>query len=248
MDWGFAIILLFLGLVVPLVGQRRVRRLMLVPVTTAMDRLTLYGSTIAVQWVAVVIILWRTAVRGIHPNRLGLAVPNPPLTVLSSIILSLVLLANQIFSIRRLTARPSEIKGVLPELALKIFPQTDVERLVFIALVTTVALCEELIYRGFVQRVFQDLGGGLAVAGVIVSAVFFALAHVYQGRRGIVSTFVVGVIFATVRWWTGSLIPTAFAHFVADLTVGLLAPSRLRSALLTRNGQNETRVEPETLQ
>ena len=240
MHWDFAIILLFLGAVAPWLGQRRVRRLMRVPVTSTIDRLTLYGSTIAVQWVAAAIILWRTAAHGIHPTRLGLAVRDPWLTASASIILSLVVLANQIFSIRRLTAHPSEIKGVLPALALKIFPQTDMERLVFVALVTTVALCEELIYRGFVQRAFQDIGGNLALVGIVVSAVFFSLAHLYQGRRGIVSTFAVGVIFAAVRWWTGSLVPTAIAHFVADLVVGLLAPRRLRAALLASTGESES--------
>lgn len=234
MHWDFVVILLFLGGVVPWLGHRRVRRLLRVPFTTTTDRLALYASTIAVQWVVVAIVLWRTAVHGIHPARLGLAVPDPWLTISASTILSLVVLANQIFSIRRLTAQPTEIRGVLPELALKIFPQTDIERLVFVALVTTVALCEELIYRGFVQRVFRDVCHDSAFAGILISAIFFALAHVYQGRRGIVSTFTVGVIFATMRWWTGSLIPTAFAHFVADLVVGFLAPKRLRAALLAR--------------
>lgn len=237
MHWDFVVILLFLGGVVPWLGHRRVRRLLRVPFTTTTDRLALYASTIAVQWVVVAIVLWRTAVRGIHPARLGLAVPDPWLTISASIILSLVVLANQVFSIRRLTAQPTEIRGVLPELALKIFPQTDIERLVFVALVTTVALCEELIYRGFVQRIFQDVCRGSALAGIVISAIFFALAHVYQGRRGIVSTFTVGVIFATMRWWTGSLIPTAFAHFVADLVVGLLAPKRLRAALLAKTAE-----------
>jgi uncharacterized protein len=237
MHWDFAIILLFLGGVVPWFGHRRVRRLLRVPFTTTTDRLALYASTIAVQWVVVAIILWRTAVHGIHPAKLGLALPDPWRAISGSIVLCFVVLANQIFSIRRLTAQPSEIRGVLPELALKIFPQADIERLVFVALVTTVALCEELIYRGFVQRVFQDVCHGSAFAGIVFSAIFFALAHVYQGRRGIVSTFAVGVIFATMRWWAESLIPTGFAHFVADLTVGLLAPKRLRAALGARTAE-----------
>jgi uncharacterized protein len=238
MHWDFAIILLFLGGAVPWLGYRRVRRLMSTHSTTTIDRLTLYGSTIAFQWIAVAIILWRTGARGIRPAQLGLAVPDPLLAVSTSIVLSVLVLTNQTLSIRRLAAQPSEIKGVLPELALKIFPQTEIERLVFVALVTTVALCEELIYRGFVQYIFQYATHDLAVAGIVLSAAFFALAHAYQGRRGIVSTFAIGVIFAAIRWWTGSLIPSAFAHFVADLAVGLLAPKRLRAALRARSTEN----------
>ncbi|HUJ30785.1 MAG TPA: CPBP family intramembrane glutamic endopeptidase [Candidatus Acidoferrum sp.] len=138
---------------------------------------------------------------------------------------------NQIFSIRRLATHPAGIKGLLPQLALKVFPQDGAERLVFFALVCTVAVCEELIYRGFVQHVAQEFGPDSLMWGIVVSSVFFAFAHLYQGGRGLLSTFLVGVVFASVRFWTGSLLPTISAHFVADLTVGLLAPGRLRAAL-----------------
>ena len=133
---------------------------------------------------------------------------------------------NQIYSLRRLVAKPSEIKGVLPQLALKLFPRDAVERLIFFALVVTVAMCEEFIYRGFVQRAFQDWAGGYVVAGVLGSAVFFALAHVYQGRKGLATTLIVGTLFSIVRVWTSSLFPTTVAHFIADFSICLLYTSR----------------------
>jgi len=233
MHWDFALILIFLGAAVPLLGRRRVRQLMEAPQTTKMDRLTLYASTVAFQWLAAGVILWRAAAHGMRSSQLGLLIPNPEVTAVVSIILALLVFTNQIFSLRRLTARPSEIKGILPQLALKLFPQDNIERLVFFALVATVAICEELIYRGFVQRVFEDWSGGHVVAGVFGSAAFFALAHLYQGRRGLASTFVIGLLFSAIRAWTGSLLAPMIAHFVADLTVGFLAPRRLRDALLT---------------
>jgi uncharacterized protein len=236
MHWDFAIILLFLGVLAPWLSYRRVRRLMQAPSIGMMERLALYASTIAFQWVAAAVILWRTAAHGVRPETLGLALPKPALAATLAVGLSLLALLNQIFSLHRLAARPSELKGTIPQLALKIFPQNDIERLVFIALVTTVALCEELIYRGFVQRIFQDVSGGFVVVGVVVSAAFFALAHLYQGRRGLVSTFVVGVLFSAVRSWSGTLLPTACAHFVTDLVVGILAPRRLRAVVESLDG------------
>jgi uncharacterized protein len=240
MRWDFAIILLFLGVAVPWLGYRRVRRLMGISSTSTMDRLTLYASTIAFQWVAVAIILWRAEKQGIHPKELGLAVPNPWLAASVSIILSLLLLMNQVFAMRRLSARPSEAKGVLPQLALKIFPQNAIEKLVFVALVATVAVCEETIYRGFVQQVFQGALDNLIIAGIVLSAVLFSLAHAYQGPRGLLSTLIIGLVFASARSWTGSLVPSISAHFVADLTVGLLASSRLRAALVTQQAEAAT--------
>jgi membrane protease YdiL (CAAX protease family) len=231
MHWDFAFILLFLGLAVPLLGRRRVRQLMQMPSTTKMDRLSLYASTLAFQWVAAGVILWRTSAHEIRTSQLGLAIPNLALTVTVSVVLSALILLNQVMGLRRLVAQPEKIQGILPKLALKLFPQDDVERLVFFALVTTVALCEELIYRGFVQRVFQDWSRGSVIVAVLGSAVLFALAHLYQGRRGLASTLTIGLLFSTIRAWTGSILPCVVAHFVADITVGMLAPGRLRAAI-----------------
>jgi uncharacterized protein len=231
MHWDFALILIFFATAVPLLGRRRIRQLMRMPKTTKRNRLTLYASTIAFQWLAVAVVMWRANAHQIPFARLGIAVPRPALTAIVSIALAAIVLANQLVSLRHLATHPAEAQGVLPQLALKIFPQDSIERLAFFAVVVTVAVCEELIYRGFVQRVFEDWSGGMIIAGVLGSAVMFGLAHLYQGPRGLITTFVVGLLFAAIRSWTGSLLAPLIAHFVADITAGLLAPSRLRSAL-----------------
>ncbi len=237
MHWDFALILIFFATAVPLLGRRRIRQIMRMPETTKRDRLALYASTVAFQWIAAALILWRTSSHGIPAARLGLAVPNIALTMTISILLAALILANQLVSLRRLALRPAESQGILPQLALKIFPRDNVERLAFLAVVATVAVCEELIYRGFVQRVLEDWSGGFLIVGILGSAVLFGLAHIYQGRRGLFSTFVVGLLFSAIRAWTGSLIPSMIAHFIADMTAGLLAPSRLRAVLAGPGGE-----------
>jgi uncharacterized protein len=245
MHWDFALILLFLAAAVPLLGRRRVRQLMQMPETTKLDRLRLYASTIAFQWIAAALILLRTGAHGIPAVRLGLAIPNPVLTAIVTLGLAALVLVNQIVSLRMIGTRPAEAQGVLPQLALKIFPQDSPERLVFFAVVVTVAVCEELIYRGFVQRIFEDWCGGLVLAGVLGSAVMFSVAHLYQGRRGVITTCVVGLLFATIRGWTGSLLAPLAAHFIADIMAGFLAPSRLRAALANSGEAAATTVATE---
>jgi len=242
MHWDFALILLFLGVAVPWLGRRRIRQLLALPHTTKMDRLSLYASTIAFQWLAAGIILWRASAYGISAARLGLAIPQPRLTYAVSIALAALILASQITSLRRLAARPDEIQGIVPQLALKIFPQDNLERMIFFALVSTVAVCEELIYRGFVQYVFESLSGGVVIAGIIGSAAMFGLAHLYQGRKGLVTTAILGLLFSTIRAWTGSLLAPLIAHFVADFTIGLLAPSRLRAAMALQTNTDSSLV------
>jgi len=231
MHWDFALILIFLGTAVPWLGRRRIRLLMQAPETTRADRLTLYASTIVFQWIAAAVVLLRTGAHHILIFQLGMAIPNASLTLVVSIVLCALIFANQIISLWRLAHRLSETQGVLPQLALKIFPQDAIERLAFLAVVVTVAACEELIYRGFVQRVFEDWSGGFVLAGILGSAALFAIAHLYQGRRGLISTLVVGLLFSAIRAWTGSLVPSLLAHFIADFMAGFLAPWRLRIAL-----------------
>jgi len=236
----FALILLFLGIAVPLLGRRRVRKLLQAPQTTKTERLILYASTIAFQWLAVALIVWRTYVHAIAFARLGLGIPSVARTLIATILLAALILANQLVSLRRLSTHPAEIRGVLPQLAMKIFPQDSTERLAFSALVATVSVCEEVIYRGFAQRVFQDWSG-LVVIAIFASAAMFALAHLYQGPRGLIATFLIGLLFSVTRAYTGSLLPAVLAHFVADLTAGFLTPSRL-GAVLAANSDTAARA------
>jgi len=242
MHWDFAAILVFLGVAVPLLGRRRIRQLMQLPSTTKQQRLTLYASTMAFQWIASAIIFWRATVHGFSPAQLALGLPKPFLTFTLALGLTALILLNQIVGLKRLASQPSAGQGLVPQLAQKLFPQGNVERLAFFALVVTVSLCEEFIYRGFVQRLFQDLVGGSRALAVFGSAAFFALAHLYQGRRGLISTFTIGILFSAATAWTLSLLPSIIGHFAADFVAGMLGPrylSRRASA-----GSNDMPVSP----
>lgn len=237
MHWDFAVILLFLGTAVPWLGRRRVRQLMQMPQTTKQDRLLLYASTIAFQWLTTGVILWRTGVRRISLASLGFQIPSPGFVIFVSALLAALVLVNQLVSLHRISYGASNTQGVLPELARKVFPQDAGERLAFFAVVATVSLCEEVIYRGFAQYVLCNSLSGSVLAGIIASAALFSVAHAYQGKKGIIATLIVGVLFSSARSWSGSLIPPILAHFAADFTAGMLAPSRLRPSLTAGDGE-----------
>ena len=244
MPWEFVAILLVLAVIVPWRGAVRVRALMRRELLTSADRLTLYASTIAFQWLATAIILWRANANGYKLSDLGLAMPSPWLTAIVGVGLSVLITFNQVASIRRLASLPDEQQGFMRALTLKLMPQNAPERLAFFALVTTVSLCEEIIYRGFIQRLFFNLSRGSLAISIVGAAIFFSLAHLYQGRRGLVVTFFAGAIFSAVRAWTGSLIPTMAAHFVADLSVGLLAPRLLSRRSIAAPGSAAAGADP----
>ncbi len=115
----------------------------------------------------------------------------------------------------------------------KIMPRSAGETIVFAALACTAGISEEFLYRGFAftafVRMFVNFGPPNAAAAILSSA-WFSLAHLYQGRRGIITTFVVGLIFVLTRIWTGSVVPAVFTHFGIDLVVGIYASRLLRKA------------------
>ena len=128
---------------------------------------------------------------------------------------------------------PEGKRGSLFAITEKIMPRTRTETLVYAALACTAGVSEEFLYRGFVFMAFVRMVvnfGTPSAAAAILSSAWFSLAHLYQGRRGIITTFVVGMIFAVVRIWTGSLIPAISAHIGIDLVIGICASRFLRKA------------------
>ena len=189
--------------------------------------MTLYVSTAAFQWIGTAVIVWRAHARGISSADMGLAMPKPALTFAVTVGLTTLIAFNQLFSLKHLATQPPEAQGIMWHLARKVFPQSGLERAVFSGLVLTVAICEEVIYRGFAQRAFENWSGGMVAAGIVGSALLFGVAHLYQGRRGLVATSVVGLLFSAIRAVTGSLGAVMIAHFATDTMAGFLAPSRL---------------------
>jgi CAAX protease family protein len=241
MYWDYALLLILLGVVVPLAGRRRVERILRGPDPKRSDRLRLYASTIAFQWIVVGLILWRTEVHRMRAGELGLAAPRPILVALASAGLVALVVANQFISLGQLGKRPEDLRGNLAQVALRIFPRDNLERLIFSGVVATVAICEEMMYRGFVQALFSNLSGK-AVVGILFSGILFGWAHIYQGRRGVIATCIVGMVFSGVRAATGSLVPGIAAHFAMDLIAGYLFPKALRAELGRAGGSVGTPI------
>lgn len=232
MHWDYILILAILAVVVPWRSLGRIRELLVGPELTSSERVLLYLSTIAFQWAAVAVILWRCVAHHLSWAALGVALPHPMRSFTVAAGLSIILVFNQVYAIRRVATLPNESRGIVPKLAEKLLPRTSSESWAGFLLVLTVALCEEFIYRGFVEAVFAGVLSGSALAGAVVSAAFFSSAHMYQGRKGLITTFAVGIIFSVARIWTGSLLPSIIIHFAVDFSVALAA---LRFLPLRRN-------------
>jgi membrane protease YdiL (CAAX protease family) len=90
-------------------------------------------------------------------------------------------------------------------------------------LVLVVAVAEETIFRGYLILRLRSVTASLALA-VLLSAVVFSLGHGYEGTAGVVTVGVMGLIFALVYAWRGSLIAPIVMHFLQDFVAIILLP------------------------
>jgi len=227
MPWDFWVIFVALGVLLPWRGRERMKKLLAVPHVNSMERLVLYASTIAFQWVAVAIVGWRVWVHGYTAAQLGLVFHDRTRIGIAAVVGAATIASLQWFNLRRVGRIPVESRGPLQAIAERILPQSTVELLPYLALAITAGLCEEFLYRGFAMAALTHAGLGAWLV-ILVSSLLFGLAHTYQGRGGIVMTFVVGLALGVSRLAYNSLVPAIFWHSAVDVVAGVAGRRYLR--------------------
>src|SRR5271165_2869987 len=102
----------------------------------------------------------------------------------------------------------------------KLLPVTGSERMLYVVVAFTAGFCEEFLYRGWLMTLVGNAFSSMW-AGLIASSICFGIAHAYQGRTGILSTGVLGLVFSLIFIASGSLLPGQILHAVMDLNNGL---------------------------
>ena|SRR5215831_2523155 len=108
-----------------------------------------------------------------------------------------------------------------------LLPQGPIEIILFLAMSLTAGFCEELIYRGYLQRQFIALTWTVA-GGILLQAIVFALGHGYQGWQFVALISVVAAMLGLLAYWRKSLRPGMIAHALQDGVTGIVAAHLLR--------------------
>jgi membrane protease YdiL (CAAX protease family) len=90
-------------------------------------------------------------------------------------------------------------------------PHSPKELLVWVSLSSAAGFCEEIIFRGYLQRQFAALLGNVWI-GMLISAIIFGLSHGYEGSRRMLLIAVYGALFGMLTIWRKSLRPGMIAH------------------------------------
>jgi uncharacterized protein len=99
-------------------------------------------------------------------------------------------------------------------------PEGSTEIVLWIAVSLTAGVCEETIFRGYLQKQLIAWTGN-APAGVLLSAAAFGVGHIYQGAKATVVIGVYGLLFGILAQLRRSVRPGMMAHALHDTVSGL---------------------------
>jgi membrane protease YdiL (CAAX protease family) len=100
-------------------------------------------------------------------------------------------------------------------------PGTNLELAVWFCVSATAGFCEEIIFRGYLQRQFAAIANSM-LPGVLLSAVLFGASHGYEGVARMILIAIYGLMFGLLAWWRNSLRPGMMAHAWHDALSGAI--------------------------
>jgi len=101
-------------------------------------------------------------------------------------------------------------------------PRRGLEIALWFAVSASAGICEETIFRGYLQRQLMVMTRSRP-AGMILAAATFGLVHLYQGWRMATVIGLYGLMFGVLAHWRRTVRPGMSAHAWQDALTGVLA-------------------------
>lgn len=122
-------------------------------------------------------------------------------------------------SLGRNRARSEELEARVPFL-----PKSAMDMPAYLVMCAAAAFAEEVVYRGFMVGYFMAGRGGdagIPVTALLVPAVLFSLAHLYQGWLAVGKILLLSVLLGYIYFLSGSVWLVMTIHFTVDFVSGL---------------------------
>jgi len=97
-----------------------------------------------------------------------------------------------------------------------LLPQGILESLAWLPLALSAGFCEELAFRGYLQKQFQAITGSAGWA-ILIQALVFGMGHLYEGVAQVARIMLFGVLFGLLALWRKNLSPGMIAHAWSDI-------------------------------
>lgn len=98
-------------------------------------------------------------------------------------------------------------------------PQGLLAIVVWVCLSLSAGICEEIVFRGYLQRQLAALTGKVVLAILIQGAVF-GIGHAYEGIGAVVHIVAHGLVLGLLAWWRGTIRAGIVEHAGWDILVG----------------------------
>ena len=183
-----------------------------------------YLITLAWEWILLAVVWWGLRMRR-TPLRQLFGVRRAGATELWMDIAialgfwfgSLAVLGIAASLLRSAHLHPENVRGIVSKLA----PASPAELALWTALSISAGICEELIFRGYLQQQFTALTRR-AVLGIAIAALLFGAAHLYEGISGALLIMLYGALFGILAHLRRSLRAGIFAHAWHDALSGFV--------------------------
>jgi membrane protease YdiL (CAAX protease family) len=109
-------------------------------------------------------------------------------------------------------AQPANV--VLPRL-----PTGALAMSVWIGVSLTAGICEEIVFRGYLQRQLAAMTGRPVIA-ILVQAILFGIGHAYEGPGAVADIVVIGLILGGLAAWRGNIRAAILVHAALDILAG----------------------------
>jgi len=97
-----------------------------------------------------------------------------------------------------------------------LLPQSALEYGLWIAVAVSAGICEEFVFRGYLQRQLWAVSGS-AAAAIAGQALVFGVAHGYQGIQKMIVISILGLLYGLLAQWRRNLRPGILAHAWSDI-------------------------------
>jgi hypothetical protein len=196
----------------------------LTPFGARIGRAFSYIVVIAFEWIVVAFIWFGASQRGVRITDLVGGNWARPIYFLRDLAIAIgfLIVVGGVMSGLNYLVKPTPNQAIL-----HLLPNGPIEVVLFLATSVTAGFCEELIYRGYLQRQFTALTHAVT-GGIVLQAIAFALSHSYQGWRFILLIAVLAIMLGLLAYWRRSLRPGMIAHALQDGVTGIVAGHLLR--------------------
>jgi membrane protease YdiL (CAAX protease family) len=89
----------------------------------------------------------------------------------------------------------------------------------WILLSISAGICEELVFRGYLQNQFRAATHSV-IAAVVLQGLIFGLAHTYQGWKQVIVIAALGILYGALAAWRRNLRANMIAHAWSDVYEG----------------------------